>query len=227
MLEQARPERKTQNRIIDLFTNTSHPDCLGYEYLGEWQKKENNRCVEKDLLKKNLKKRGYSELAISASIQKLFLAVDVTGTTLYQSNLNVYQYLRYGISVQTAVGKKNEQVHLIDWSNYEKNDFALAEEVTLRGGYERRPDIVLYINGIAISVIELKRSSVDVADGIRQLRTNQEKIFNESFFSSLPISNENDFSQQTGISIFLVVSDCELSISIFSIIFFNFLKLIF
>ena len=195
MLEQARPERKTQNRIIDLFTNTSHPDCLGYEYLGEWQKKENNRCVEKDLLKKNLKKRGYSELAISASIQKLFLAVDVTGTTLYQSNLNVYQYLRYGISVQTAVGKKNEQVHLIDWSNYEKNDFALAEEVTLRGGYERRPDIVLYINGIAISVIELKRSSVDVADGIRQLRTNQEKIFNESFFSTVQLLFAGNDSQ--------------------------------
>ncbi|WP_231914882.1 type I restriction endonuclease [Methylomonas sp. DH-1] len=56
------------------------------------------------------------------------------------------------------------------------NDFALAEEVTFKGGYERRPDIVLYINGIAIAVIELKRSSVDVADGIRQLITNQEAV---------------------------------------------------
>jgi type I restriction enzyme R subunit len=61
----------------------------------------------------------------------------------------------------------------------------LAEEVTLKGGYERRPDIVIYINGMAIAVIELKRSSVDIADGVRQLITNQEPIFNESFFSTV------------------------------------------
>ena len=195
MPEQSRSERKTQNRVVDLFTNTSRPDCLGYEYLGEWQKKENNNCIEKDLLKANLKRRGYSELAISSAIQKLVVATDVTGITLYQANQQTYKYLRYGISVQIAVGKKNEQVHLIDWQNPEKNDFALAEEVTLRGGYERRPDIVLYINGIAVSVIELKRSSVEVADGIRQLRTNQEKIFNEGFFSTVQLLFAGNDSQ--------------------------------
>ena len=69
----------------------------------------------------------------------------------------------------------------------EKNDFAVAEEVTLRGGYERRPDLVLYLNGIAIAVIELKRSSVEVADGMRQLITNQEEIFNKAFFSTVQV----------------------------------------
>src|SRR6185436_14925990 len=62
------------------------------------------------------------------------------------------------------------------------NDFALAEEVTLQGGYQRRPDVVLYLNGIAVGVIELKRSSVEIADGVRQLITNQEEIFNKGFF---------------------------------------------
>jgi hypothetical protein len=52
--------------------------------------------------------------------------------------------------------------------------------VTLKGGYERRPDIVLYINGLAIAMIELKRSSVELADGVRQLITNQEEIFNKA-----------------------------------------------
>lgn len=185
--EKSRSERKTQNRVIDLFTNNSRADYLGYRYLGDWQKKEKNKCIETDLLKENLKKRGYTELASSLAIQKFIAATDVTGITLYQANLNVYQFLRYGISVQTAMGKSNELVELIDWENIDNNDFALAEEVTLRGGYERRPDIVLYINGIAISVIELKRSSVDVANGIRQLRTNQEKIFNEKFFSTVQL----------------------------------------
>ena len=57
--------------------------------------------------------------------------------------------------------------------------------MTLKGGYERRPDIVLYINGLAIAVIELKRSSVELADGVRQLITNQEEIFNKGFFSTV------------------------------------------
>ncbi len=59
--------------------------------------------------------------------------------------------------------------------------------MTLRGGYERRPDIVLYLNGIAVAVIELKRSSVEVADGVRQLITNQEEIFNKGFFSTVQL----------------------------------------
>ena len=49
---------------------------------------------------------------------------------------------------------------LVDWEHLERNDFAIAEEVTLRGGDERRLDLFLYLNGLAIGVIELKRSSV-------------------------------------------------------------------
>jgi type I restriction enzyme R subunit len=46
---------------------------------------------------------------------------------------------------------------------------------------------VLYLNGIAIAVIELKRSSVELADGVRQLITNQEEIFNKGFFSTVQL----------------------------------------
>ena len=60
-----------------------------------------------------------------------------------------------GVQVKVDASKPTETIHLIDWQNTEANHFALAEEVTLRGNLERRPDLVFYVNGIAIGVLEL------------------------------------------------------------------------
>jgi type I restriction enzyme R subunit len=181
-----RRERITQNRVKKLFTDDTHPGNLGFDYLGEWSGRS-NRNIEVDLLKKNLLKRGYSDAQISAALLQLETAADTTGTTLYQANMRTYNLLRYPIKVKTSVSAPFEDVSIIDWENPDKNDFGIAEEVTLKGGFERRPDLVIYINGIAIGVIELKRSSVELADGIRQLITNQEPIFNEQFFSTVQL----------------------------------------
>ena len=67
------------------------------------------------------------------------------------------------------------------------NDFAVAEEVTVAGKNTKRPDIVLYVNGIAIGVLELKRSTVSVAEGIRQNLVNQKRDFIQPFFSTVQL----------------------------------------
>lgn len=182
-----RTERHTQNRVVRLFTDAARPDGLGYRYLGDWQQRPDNQCIEEALLRANLAERGYSEAHISGALRELVKAAEARGTSLYQANLRTYQLLRYGAKLKLSQSSPTETVHFVDWNHPERNDFALAEEVTLRGGHERRPDIVLYLNGIAVAVIELKRGPIEVADGVRQLVSNQEAIFNQPFFSTVQL----------------------------------------
>ncbi len=174
-------ERVTQNRVIALFR-----DELGYRYLGDWTDRANSN-IEEALLTDFLLKCGYQPAQISRALDALHREADNYSRNLYNNNQAVYSLLRYGVPVKTEAGKATETVHLINWNEPEKNDFAIAEEVTLKGNHERRPDVVLYVNGIAIGVLELKNSRVSIGDGIRQLLSNQQKEFNEWFFSTVQI----------------------------------------
>lgn len=173
-------ERKTQNRVVKLFT-----DRLGYAYLDNWEDRPNNSNIEEELVRKYLKRRGYDDKLIRMALDKLRTAANNYTESLYTNNKNVYNLLRYGVKVKADVGEKHEPVILIDWAHPEKNDFAIAEEVTVQGDHDKRPDIVLYVNGIALAVLELKRSTVSVGDGIRQNIVNQQKEFIQSFFSTV------------------------------------------
>ncbi|MFZ5861740.1 MAG: type I restriction endonuclease subunit R [Nitrospirota bacterium] len=176
------PERATQERVIALFR-----DELGYRYLGDRTDRDSNSNIEERLLTEWLKKSGYTPPQISAALYKLRTEADNHSRTLYGNNQATYSLLRYGVPVKVEAGKVTETVHVINWQEPLKNDFAISEEVTLRGNHERRPDIVLYVNGIAIAVLELKNSRISIGDGIRQLLSNQQPEFNEWFFSTVQI----------------------------------------
>ncbi|CAN5526440.1 HsdR family type I site-specific deoxyribonuclease [soil metagenome] len=173
-------ERATQDRVIALFR-----DELDYRYLGNWTDRDGNSNIEEPLLTAWLTKRGVTPPQISAALYKLRIEADNHNRKLYGNNQAVYALLRYGVPVKTDVARMTETVHLIDWDHPEQNDFALAEEVTLKGGLERRSDLVLYVNGIAVGVLELKRSRTDLGEGIFQNLSNQQPEFNAWFFSTV------------------------------------------
>ncbi|RZT07923.1 type I restriction enzyme R subunit [Kribbella sp. VKM Ac-2569] len=174
-------ERLVQDRVVKLFH-----EQLGYEYLGNREYREGNSNIETDLLTQNLRARGYDGNLINKTIDQLKKAAALGGGhDLYEANRDVYDLLRYGVKVKPGAGEHYETVWLIDWSTPAANHFVVVEEVTVLGQHAKRPDVVLYINGIAVATLELKRSLVAVSEGIRQTIGNQKPEFIRPFFSTV------------------------------------------
>ncbi len=179
--EVGQKERATQNRVVGLFKS-----ALQYRYIGNWEDELDNSNVETEILSEYLTgTKRYTPVLIKKAIDKFIKAVSNQSKSLYDVNKEVYSMLRYGVEVKPEVGANKKTVWLIDWENPLQNDFAIAEEVTIKGIHNKRPDIVLYINGIALGVLELKRSTVSVSEGIRQSLDNQKHIFIKPFFSTV------------------------------------------
>ncbi|MBS3148324.1 type I restriction endonuclease subunit R [Candidatus Woesearchaeota archaeon] len=175
-------EKKTQDRVVKLFT-----DKLDYVYLGNWEERQNNSNIEEELLIKFLKKQKYSDTLIKKALYELNQAATNQSKGLYDVNKEVYSLLRYGAQVKESVGENKQTVEFINWKKPEKNDFYIAEEVTVQGQHSKRPDVVLYVNGIAVAVLELKRSTIAVSEGIRQNLDNQKEIFIKQFFATIQL----------------------------------------
>jgi type I restriction enzyme R subunit len=176
-------ERATQNRVVQLFQKQ-----LVYRYIGNLEEEEDNSNLREEDLASFLTKKGHSKTLITKTISDFKKAIAVnTSDDLYQANKEVYSLLRYGMPIKEEAGQKKETIDLIDWKHPLENDFAIAEEVTIKGQHKKRPDIVIYINGIAIGVLELKRSTISVSEGIRQNNDNQKHIFIKPFFTTIQL----------------------------------------
>ena len=169
-------EKATQKRVINLFVQE-----LGYTYLGDFTERKNSN-IETELLTKFLTGKGYSPVLISRALKELQNAAGDQSVNLYDLNEQTYKKLRYGVKVSESVGQHKTTVQFVDWEHPLENDFYIAEEVTIK---HKRPDLVLYINGIAFAVIELKRSTVSMSEGIRQNLTNQRPDMIMQFFATI------------------------------------------
>jgi len=176
-------EIRTQQRVIAFLR-----DALGYAYLGHWKDREGNSNIEEQKLSDWLRRQGHDDKLIGRALFELNKAAALGGsTTLYDANRELYGLLRYGVKVRPEVGEQTVTIWLIDWANPANNDFAVAEEVTVYAVYTKRPDLVLYVNGIALGVLELKRSIVSVSEGIRQSLDSQKKEFICPFYTTVQL----------------------------------------
>jgi type I restriction enzyme R subunit len=174
-------ERKTQDHVIALFRDKTY---LDYEYHGDLRGQINTNIMT-GRLTTWLTKHGYAQTLADKAVIELVETAGNLQQGPYKANQNVYSLLKYGAKVRENPGEPDKTVYFIDWEHSHNNEFAIAEEVTIKSGSERRPDLVVYINGIAVAVIELKKSTVSVSHGMRQNRSNQDEHFNMLFFTTI------------------------------------------
>lgn len=213
-------ERNTQDEVIRLLQ-----DELGYRFIGNLDvevqsfdaagkakyDKAKDRHITTKIHNTNLRitdfikfqqaqgwtyaqaEQAYNQLhAVAASCHRF--------NELYNANEKVYNMLTSFTTVNpTKDNPYRKTLDLIRWDKPLDNDFAFAEEVSiLRDGATeetRRPDIVIYVNGIAIAVLELKRAAISVAEGIRQSYRNQQDGNIPSFFSTIQLVLAGNISE--------------------------------
>ena len=117
--------------------------------------------------------------AMDDAIKKLH---QIEGSSLYECNFKFTQMLQYGIEVQYADAKhqlKTAIVNLVDYDHEDENDFLVVNQYTVQELDTKRPDIVVFVNGLPLVVIELKspsREETDASEAYLQLRNYQKFI---------------------------------------------------
>lgn len=167
---------------------------MGYTYISpqEMQERRANtsEVILKDILRSHLSKATFSHKGQSYSfshegIERVLRELESPSSEgLLKSNENMTAKLLYGVEVPQSLqdgSSKNYTLPLIDFSNPDANDFSFTEEFEVLRVQEgekhkhRRPDIVVFVNGIPLVVIELKKSGIDIGEGISQMVRNQGK----------------------------------------------------
>lgn len=179
-------EKEVQKQVIETFKS------MGYAYLGDLTKSDNENINKESLkawLVKNQKINHERWQRIEHEIN------NALKNDLYEANQKFYELLIYGVKTKISQNEPHQTSWLIDWKDVSKNEFSVAEEVSVKGPNMKRPDMVLYVNGIALGVLELKNSSVSVESAIRQNLDNQKKEFIRDFFKTIQLVMAGNESQ--------------------------------
>ncbi|WRA22593.1 type I restriction endonuclease subunit R [Helicobacter pylori] len=179
-------EKEVQKQVIETFKS------MGYAYLGDLTKSDNKNINKESLKAWLIKNQKINDKRWQRIEHEIHKALE---NDLYEANQKFYELLIYGVKTKISQNEPTQTSWLIDWKDVSKNEFSVAEEVSVKGSNTKRPDMVLYVNGIALGVLELKNSSVSVESAIRQNLDNQKKEFIRDFFKTIQLVMAGNESQ--------------------------------
>lgn len=184
-------ESSFENAVLELFQNQGYKYQCGYDL-----HRTNEEILIVDDFKDYLSKR-YALLNLQESEINFILynLLSSRGTSLYSTMKSTLCTLQSGITLdRSAYGMKDEFIEYFDFSNAENNVFKVVNQFEVKDYAVRRPDIVVFINGIPVSVIELKTVS---EEGV--------KLY--SAFEQLTIRYTRDIENLMRFSFISVISD--------------------
>lgn len=168
-------EADYENSVIELFKNIDYKHIYGPNIERDFYSPFYEEELENVLHNIN---KGLSYVVIQESINKL---KNIENGSLVQKNIVFTDYLQNGVTVNYFENgeEKSDIVYLVDYKNINNNSFIIANQWTFVENSEKRPDIVLFLNGIPIVLMELKspsREETDISDAYRQLRNYMKEI---------------------------------------------------
>lgn len=162
-------ESNYENAIIELFQNMGYTSLYGPNVVRDYT----SPLYESELISalSRLNKHLPSE-AIQDTIVKI---KNLEGGSLIQKNVAFTNYLQNGVAVKYFVHgeEKSDICILVDYINIDKNSFIVANQWSIEENSVKRPDIILFINGIPLVLIELKspsREETDASEAYLQIR---------------------------------------------------------
>lgn len=170
--------------------------CLSWLEEGDWQvlhgpdiAPDGNASERADYRQVILKERLLDAMSVinpqipAESLEEaVHTVVNLSEPTLIQNNRAFHKLLLEGVPVEFRVEDetRNEHARLIDFEDVDANDYCVVNQLTISGTKQpRRPDLVAFINGLPIAVIELKNpanEATDIWDAFNQLQTYKDEI---------------------------------------------------
>lgn len=168
-----------ENAVIQLIEQLGYTHVYGPDVERDYTDPLYSEVLEGALIAVN---PGVPQAAINEALFKLR---NIENGKLEQRNIIFTDYLQNGIEVSFFHNgeQKYERVHLIDYDHVDRNSFIVANQWTFQEHSEKRPDVVIFVNGLPLVVIELKspsREETDASEAYRQLRNYMLEI--PSFF---------------------------------------------
>ncbi|OUQ29268.1 type I restriction endonuclease subunit R [Massilimicrobiota sp. An134] len=174
-MEQLFTEASYENSIIELFENMGYEHVYGPNIERDFYSPFYEEELENSLHNIN---RGLSYTALQEAVNKLR---NIENGSLVQKNIVFMDYLQNGITVNYFDNgeEKSDIVYLVDYKNIDNNSFVIANQWTFIENSTKIPDVILFLNGIPVVLMELKspsREETDVSDAYRQLRNYMKEI---------------------------------------------------